>query len=317
MKKSNTSIFVKIWLSVGVLIIGYVISMIMVQATGGKIKNQLGVISGSLFPAAGLSREAVGHFERQLKFYEDAVLLGEAEMVQSASLASKEVRTSLKNLLNLGRLSEDRIKEIQRLDASIESFSRNSETVYREMASGDMDPALLEKAATLSQENERLVAAVSALAAGLSEDSNQEINSIVDYYNRQQTFNFILFMIVLSISLIIVWLVTKRSIVFPVTRAIDQLKRVAPEIDMASARIAENSQALAQGSSHQAGSIEETSSSLEEMSSVTRQNAKNTLEVNNLMKQAKTIIYDANHSMTELTGSMSEISRAGEETSKL
>ena len=317
MKKVNLSIFVKIWLSVCVLIAGYIISMIMIQSTGGKIKNELTVISESAFPAASIGQEVVSDFDKQLKFYEDAVVTGEVNLVEKAGDESLKVQTHLKDLLQLDDLSDSRKSEIQKLNNALEDFTRSSKAIYSKMADGDMSQELMNKASKQGKLKETLVASVSKLAAELSQDAKQSIGDIITYYGKQQKFNLMLFIVVLSVSLVIVWLVTKKSIVEPVNRAIEQLKKVTPEIDIASERISENSHSLAEGSSQQASAIEETSSSLEEMSSVTRQNANHANEANNLMKDTKTIITDANSSMTSLTGSMDQISNASQETSKI
>ena len=74
---------------------------------------------------------------------------------------------------------------------------------------------------------------------------------------------------------------------------------------------------MAEGASEQAASLEETSSSLEEMSSVTNQNAAHAQEADVLMKESNRVVNQANDSMVELTVSMDEILKAGEETQKI
>ena len=81
--------------------------------------------------------------------------------------------------------------------------------------------------------------------------------------------------------------------------------------------MASASQGLAEGASEQAAAIEETSSSLEEMSSMTKQNADNAGTANKLMEEAKVVVSRANDSMKNLTGSMDEITKASEDTSKI
>ena len=317
MKKLNVSIFVKIWLSVSVLFLGYIISMIMIQSTGGKLKSGLNTISGSLFPAATISQQALANFEDQLKFYQDAVMMGEISLVDKATESSEQVQVHLQKIMALKDLDKNRRNELQEINQSLASFTRASKDIYKKMAEGDMSANIIQKATAQSKIKDALLKSIQDMAENLSQDSKDKITSIVDYYSSQQTFNLILFFIVLSVSVVIVWLVTKRSIVAPVTNVINQLKTVAPEIDASSTQIAESSHALAEGSSEQAASIEETSSSLEEMSSMTRQNADHATKANNLMQQTSGVIDKANASMGELTASMNKISEASEETSKI
>jgi methyl-accepting chemotaxis protein len=74
---------------------------------------------------------------------------------------------------------------------------------------------------------------------------------------------------------------------------------------------------LSEAASQQAAALEETSTSLEEMSSMTHQNAANTDRANELMTNAQEVAKKANLSMDDLTGSMKEMARAGEQTQKI
>jgi methyl-accepting chemotaxis protein len=110
---------------------------------------------------------------------------------------------------------------------------------------------------------------------------------------------------------------TRRSITRPVQRIIGGLNEGAQQVTSASEQLSSASQSLADGASEQAASIEETSSTLEEMSAMTRRNAENAGHADGLMKQVATVVHQAGRSMTDLTSSMGEITKAGEETSKI
>jgi methyl-accepting chemotaxis protein len=108
-----------------------------------------------------------------------------------------------------------------------------------------------------------------------------------------------------------------RSITVPVSRSVKQLNDAADQVASAAGQVSSASQSLAEGASEQAASIEETSSSLEEMSSMTKQNADNASTADMLMKDSRKMVERANGSMTELTQSMDDISKASDETSKI
>ncbi len=80
----------------------------------------------------------------------------------------------------------------------------------------------------------------------------------------------------------------QRSIVRPLSLAIQQLQETGDQTVQASNEISHTSQMLAEGASDQAASIEETSASLEELSSMTKRNAENSQKANELAKQART-----------------------------
>jgi methyl-accepting chemotaxis protein len=108
-----------------------------------------------------------------------------------------------------------------------------------------------------------------------------------------------------------------RSITKPVNRVVQGLAESADRVAAASGQVSSSSQELAEGASGQAASIEETSSSLEEISSMTRQNASNAKQANHLMTTNREMVARASRAMERLTGSMSEISKASEDTSKI
>jgi ABC-type transporter Mla subunit MlaD len=108
-----------------------------------------------------------------------------------------------------------------------------------------------------------------------------------------------------------------RSINRSLRHVIEGLSDGAQEVAAAAGQVSSAAQSLAEGSSEQAASLEETSSSIEEMSSMTSRNADNAGQANAMMEKAKEVVRTANDSMSRLTGSMGEIARASEETSRI
>jgi methyl-accepting chemotaxis protein len=108
-----------------------------------------------------------------------------------------------------------------------------------------------------------------------------------------------------------------RSITKPINAIVRGLAVSADRVATASGQVSSSSQELAEGASEQAASIEETSSSLEEMSSMTRQNAGNAKQANLLMTTTRDMVSEASRAMERLIVSMSEISKASEDTSKI
>ncbi|MGE5258757.1 MAG: methyl-accepting chemotaxis protein [Hyphomicrobiales bacterium] len=108
-----------------------------------------------------------------------------------------------------------------------------------------------------------------------------------------------------------------RSVVRSLNRVIQGLGAGSNQLASASGQVSAASQSLAEGASEQAAAIQETSSAIEQMAGMTRQNAANAGQANGLMQETNTIVSRANHSMTELIGSMQDITQASEETSKI
>jgi len=122
--------------------------------------------------------------------------------------------------------------------------------------------------------------------------------------------------IIVLLAAIVIFIYALR-LTRPINLIIDGLNEGSGQVASASGQVSAASQSLAEGSSQQAAAIEETSSSLEEMSSMTRQNADNAGQADSLMKETSHVVSNANSSMTELTTSMEDISKASDETQKV
>lgn len=159
-----------------------------------------------------------------------------------------------------------------------------------------------------------------AILGKLVEMSKQKANSAVreaDEVAGQTKWISLSGMLMGFLLALVLGIFLSLSITRPLNQVIHGLEEGADQVASASSQVASTSQGLAEGASEQASSLEETSSSLEEMSSMVRQNAGNSLEANQLMKEASGIVERANESMSCLTTSMQEISSASEETQKI
>jgi methyl-accepting chemotaxis protein len=317
MKKKNLSIFQKIWLSVSILFAGYIISMALITSQGMRVEKDLHKVSEVLFPAAKISQNAVESFKKQVKLYEDSVMLAEIDLLNKAVEASNDVKSSINDILKLNDLSQARKNELNAFSDVLKSFTDEAFIIYKNMISGNMDQAVVEKAKKQKIKADKLNATISGLAAAFSNDFKNEVESIVSYSKWQQNFNLILFAVVCCVSILLIWFVSKRTIIQPINNIINGLSKRSGYLNSLSKQMASDSNSIANGASKQAASVEETSSSLEEMSSMTKQNANNANQADSLMKETNQIIKSANNSMENLTKSMEEISKASVETSKI
>ena len=317
MEKKHSSILLKIWLSISILVLGYIVSIVLTQLTGRKIESGLSLVSQTQYPAAMNIKNTLSSFEKQAKLYEDAVMMGEPKLIEKANEEFSKAKISTDKIASLRGLSNNRRNDIEAIMHSLKSYTEASSILYSKMASGDMEEATMQRAKENAKISQKLLIKITTLATEFSDDLKGEIDSIVEYTKRQGRYNLILFFVVLGTSLLAVWLVIKRTIIKPLNRVIEGLSKGSDQVASASEQISSSSQSQAEGASEQAASIEETSSSLEEMSSMTKQNADNANQADNLMKEANQVVVEANDAMGELTTSMENISKASEETQKV
>ncbi|MFZ5453426.1 MAG: methyl-accepting chemotaxis protein [Thermodesulfobacteriota bacterium] len=129
-------------------------------------------------------------------------------------------------------------------------------------------------------------------------------------------------LIVLGVAIIVLasmlgWFLVENVIVKQLKRLITGINESSEQVTAGAVQVSGASQALAQGATEQAASLEETTASLEEMGSMTRQNADNANQANVLVTESGRVVERANTSMTDLTYSMKEITRASDETAKI
>lgn len=123
-------------------------------------------------------------------------------------------------------------------------------------------------------------------------------------------------LVMTAVGLLISYFIT-RGITEPLYRILSEINGFSEQMFSASAQRTSASHTLAEGSSQQAAATEQTSASLEQMSGMTGRNADNAEEAHRLMAEASGAVYEADVSMTGLTGFMERISRSGEETRKI
>lgn len=108
-----------------------------------------------------------------------------------------------------------------------------------------------------------------------------------------------------------------NALVKPVHRVITGLGDAAAQVYSASVQISSASASLAEGATEQAASVEETSSVLEEITAMIRNNSDHADRSESLINQSDQVIAGADRVIEELSLSIQEAARAGEETNPI
>jgi methyl-accepting chemotaxis protein len=313
----SSSIGQKIWGSISLLIIGYMITMVTGFILGKSTESALVDISDALFPAASQSQEALTAFNDEIRNFNDAIMFGDEDRLASALESGDEVLSALKSISGLEGLSDKMKTECGQMVANVSSFNTAADPVYTALSQGNESDALVEKASALANETETIKASLAALKDGFAEDLQNNISAIGQKTKTQQRLNITIFLVVVVVTLVLIWVIINRFIINPVTEVIKDLNDSSDQLATASDEIAAGSQTLAEATSEQAASLEETSASLGEVASMTRKNEENANEADLLTNEAARIVGDARNSMEALSTSMDEISTASKDTSKI
>ncbi len=306
----------KIWLSLGLLLVGYFISLAFGFVTGRQNEARLIAVSEYLFPASNSSRQALTAFKDQVRLYNDGVMMGDEAIIESAGAKAKEAGKQLGAIFKMEGLGKARRDAAGSVMAALDAFTKDAQPAYAAMAAGD-ENAMKNKAAGLADRTGKLQASLTELQNGLAEHLKAELLTMVSGSKRLRYLNIYVFLGVVIIVGILTAFIINRSITSPIHRIIEELGGGANRVAATSGQVAEAGESLSQGASEQASSVEETSSSLEEMAAMIRQNAQNTGEADGYMKNANLAVDKAGDAMARLSNAMEEITTASEETQKI
>ena len=108
-----------------------------------------------------------------------------------------------------------------------------------------------------------------------------------------------------------------RSIVKPISTAINGLSSGSDQVTAASGEISNAAQAMASGASEQASSLEEISASLNQITSMTKQTADNARNADILVQDSVKKAKDSQEAMNRLQSAVVDIQNSSDETAKI
>ncbi len=304
------NITAKIWLSVGVFILGYVLSTALSQIQGAEARASLRAASEALFPAAQRSQEAEAAFERMVKSFGDAVVMQDASALDRAAEDGQQVVAALRAVASIPGLAPGRSQAAGGLAASIERMLADARTTYGASLAGGLSASSQDRMRALAARTDEAKAALSRTKDQLAADLHLQLSALEESSARQESFGLAVFAATLILAGLIVHLTIRRSITGPVVRVIGGVQDAANEAARASAQTAQSGREVSNNAQEQAACIEETSASLEEISASTRQNADRAGEADRLMQAARQTVERAARAMSELTASMDLISKS-------
>ena len=226
----SLSIFSKIWLSIGILIVGYLFSLVVGLVLGHRTITYLQDVSNSLFPAAKRSQVALATYNEQVKLYRDAVMLGELSLVEAADRKAQGVREALEDIvrMNQGMLSgsQDVAGLLHRFDhfrkEALDIYTTMStyvEETYSDEESLKQQARLIERGDQLQTDAVNLRSEIEKLERFYSLLLRAQIDDINHKTSQQQYLNVCLFILVVSTSIILIAFIISRSIKKPLEKS--------------------------------------------------------------------------------------------------
>jgi methyl-accepting chemotaxis protein len=301
---NNSNITTKIWLSVGIFILGYVLSTALGQITDRQARASLRVTSAALFPAAQRSQEAEAAFQRMVKGFADAVVMQDPTGLDRAVESGKQAAGALRSVAAIQGLVGERSREAGTLAADLGQLASDARTTYGAVLAGAMTASTREQLRALAGRTQQLDAGLAKTKAQLAADLHGRLSELEEQSASQSRLALGVFLGTLLVAGAIVHLTIRRAITGPVIRVIGGVRAAADQSAQAAAQLAQSGIEVSDSAREQAACIQETSSSLEQVSTATHANADRAGQADRLMQEARDTGHRAAQTMRDLSLSM-------------
>jgi methyl-accepting chemotaxis protein len=307
------NITAKIWLSVGVFILGYVLSTALSQIQAREAQASMRATAEALFPAAQRSQEAEAAFQRMVKGFGDAVIMQDASGLERAAGDGNQAVAALRAVASIQGLSAQRAGEAGQLASAVDRLLNEAKTAYGAVVAGSLSASTQDDLRALASKTDEAKAAIAQTKKQLASDLQRQLSELEARSGHRSRLALAVFAITLIVAGAIVHLTIKRSITGPVVGVIGGVQNAADETGRAAAQMAQSGAEVSNNAQQQAVCIEETSASLEEISTTTRQNADRAGDADRLMQNAQQTVERAAKAMDHLTSSMNLIAKSSNE----
>ncbi len=221
----------KIWLSNTVLILGFLATLWVGFVLGMKNESQLQAAGQTVFPAAMKSAHALNAFREQMRFYQDAVLMGETELLQAAQNKAEvcqDVLREIEALRDLLPLQRERISELVKRHRD---FTKQAAGVYSLLSTeGDnlaLQPQVEEDVRFLSEMSTQVEADLQVSVDRFSDLLTQKFERLSQSSYRQRYGNLWVFVTVLTVAVGLMTLMLNRYVTGPIKKTVDVIQVVA------------------------------------------------------------------------------------------
>src|SRR5260370_2962151 len=136
---SRLNIAARIWLSIGIFILGFLISMGLQQVQGIETEKTLRTTSEVLFTSAQMSEGAEAAFHKAIKNFSDAVLIQDSEGLRHAQEDGFTAVVNLRAVAAIRGISSERSAQVTKLAALIEQFLVDARGTYGSMLSSPVN----------------------------------------------------------------------------------------------------------------------------------------------------------------------------------
>jgi signal transduction histidine kinase/CheY-like chemotaxis protein len=231
----HLSITVKIWLSIAIFVLGFILSTALVQVQGIRRERVLRTTSTALFPAAQESQDAQASFLLSVRGFQDAVVIQDASGLKHAWQEGQLAVTDLRAISSIGELSKQRTGEARELANTIEIFLLNAQNTYQTIVDNptDLTTNSQERARALALETDVIKGRLQTAKDHFSNDLYARLSAAEDQSAQQRHGALAVFEITLVIAAYMVNLTIHRAVTDPILRINAELAQAKERAEQA------------------------------------------------------------------------------------
>jgi signal transduction histidine kinase/CheY-like chemotaxis protein len=214
----------KIWLSIGIFVVGFTLSTVVQQVEGLKTEVGLRATAEVFFPAARRSHEANAAFQLMVKEFRDVVVIEDAAALERGA---DEGRTVIKCLRALAAMESVRAAEAGALSPQVEQFLREAQETYAAALARphEMTPATQGRIRELAASMTFLNDSLQRLDQQVSSDLQQHLKALQIRSERARRVVLAMFGVTVVVATLLVNVAIRRAITGPLLRTIAERKR--------------------------------------------------------------------------------------------
>jgi PAS domain-containing protein len=219
------NIRLRIWLSIGIFVFGYLLSTLASQLASLSNEHDLSAVADVLVPAVQRGRDATFAFDGPIKGYADSFLLRDPSGLERADAEGAEVLERLQDIAQIQGIAAGRAATAVALASAIGRFEDEAMVAYQQVPSqSDSIPQELQgKIQKLGTQRAALRGALWAFDHDLSQDLDVSRQQIRRRSGRMRVFTLGLFAATLIVATIVVNLTIERSITAPLAEVQSEL----------------------------------------------------------------------------------------------
>jgi len=307
----------KIWLGLGIMLVGYTLSMVTGLSQSRNQALRLTGMADSVFPATRLGQQAEAAFDRQLKFYEDAMMMGEADLVENAVTEAQAIQDHLDQVAHLPSLPGDWQETVLQLRTSLHGFSKEGHAVYTAVSGFDVTDEDMTKARALGQKTQGLKARIRELNDGLAIQLTGELQALVESNQTKMRRDLVMFLAVIVASGLALFLIINRMIVDPINRVMTNMATSSLSLEGSVKNVAISSQSMAEGAVQQEAQLQATSQAMSEFSQQAKANAEHGRTASHMAEEANHADQNSREAMKKMSQAISNIRNSANETAHI